>query len=247
MNGYDYFISDKSISLRVLLSSVGADNEKSLLSFFTPSCAERVYYLVHSSGGICPCADGVKYLAIFTSPFYPVVFAVRFDAANGYTGYDDLSSCNDPVIERFCKAFERAEHIADTFSLFQGDALIDANMLLSEFVQTRTVESNRIAASFGFAVVNSSTHVRLLISHIIFLSYLLDVRESLKVELANCGGILRATVYFDETLLESLAIIFPRVCGEENVVIRSDADGFAIEVIASIVDNSKIGLKSNIK
>lgn len=247
MNGYEFIICEKSVSLRVLASSAGEDAERSLLAFFTPAQTELLRRAFSQNGGICPCKEEGTCLALFTSVADPVAFAVRFQPRDGKATLGELCECDDPVVKRIYEAFLRAGGIAEAFSYFADDALIDANMLLSEFMRARIVHSDRIAASFGFAVVNSIPHVRRLLSFAVFLQFMLGKGNGLYVELSNCGGILRLTAFFGEELLSGLSYVFPKVCDEQNAVIRSEGNGYAIEAIAAIEDNSRIGLKYGMK
>lgn len=247
MIGYEFIICEKSVSLRVLTSSAGKDAEKSLLAFFTSAQTELLRRAFSQNGGICPCKEEGTCLALFTSPADPVAFAVRFQTLDGKATLGELCECEDPVVKRIYEAFLRAGGIAEAFAYFADDALIDAKMLLSEFMRTRIVYSDRIAASFGFAVVNSVPHVRRLLSFAVFLYFLLGSDAELYVELSNCGGILRLTAFFGYELLSGLMYIFPKVCDEQNAVIRSEGDCYAIEAIAAIEDDSRIGLKYGMK
>lgn len=245
MNGYEFFVVDKSNSLRILLASGNAREKESLLPLFTPGQAGKVYDLVSSNGGICPCADEARRAAIFTSTVDPVALVVCFDRIGDGAMRESIAACKDAMIRRLQSVFERAENIANSFSALPKAALTDADFLLSEFMRTRRVEAEQTVATLGFAVIGENRLISMIISCIVFLHFLLNEQADLEVEISNCGGIFRAAVRFAAKYLKAISFAFSRICGEDNVIIRTCDGGFVLEILAAVEDNSKIGLKSS--
>ena len=246
MNGYDFYIFEASRGMRILLTSNVSGEEKSILSFFLPRQASTVQEYAFSDGVICACADEVHYMAFFPYVASGIGFAVRFRPAENTEPSRSLSECSDAVILKLVSVFQRAEHIGITYPLFPAEAIIDARMLLSEYVKLRTVQSARYASSFGFAVFGESKLVVLLVQFIAFLSLVLEDKEKLYVEIADCDGIFRAEIVFSFGLLDELLDIFKRVFGERNVLMRFDGENVTVEIIAAAEDESKLGLKYGI-
>ena len=246
MKGYEFVVFNKSQTLRILFASDGFADQESMLSLFSPAQASRVHNIMKAGGGVCPCADETRCAVIFTDSVDYVAFAVILDRPCDGTLPTSAADIDDAVIKRLVNVFQRATHIGIVYERFPSEALIEANMLLCEFIRTRVVESNRIAASYGFAVVNARRLVTRLISLIVFISYILDATDDICLEIADCGGIFSATVMFSRKYLEILAFVFQRVCGDENVVLRAYKDGFSAEVIAAVEDYSKVGLKADV-
>ena len=231
--------------MRILLSD-SAYEEKSMLSLFSPRQISIVRKMEISSGGICACNEEGRYMAFFPGIIPEVSFAVRFDADKSTEYPNGLSDCGDSLIMSLVSAFERADHIGKSFSLFPDESLIEANMLLSEYIRVHTVKINRLAASFGFAVVGEGTLVTLLLMLIIFLGYILEGEDELDVEISNCDGIFKAEIFFKSGDLNDLVFTLPKICGADNVVIRCSDGKYSVDIIAAVEDDSKIGLKSSV-
>jgi hypothetical protein len=95
-------------------------------------------------------------------------------------------------------------------------------------------------------VFGESKLVVLLVQFIAFLSLVLEDKEKLYVEIADCDGIFRAEIVFSFGLLDALLDIFKRVFGERNVLMRFDGENVTVEIIAAAEDESKLGLKYGI-
>ena len=169
MKGYEFVVFNKSQTLRILFASDGFADQESMLSLFSPAQASRVHNIMKAGGGVCPCADETRCAVIFTDSVDYVAFAVILDRPCDGTLPTSAADIDDAVIKRLVNVFQRATHIGIVYERFPSEALIEANMLLCEFIRTRVVESNRIAASYGFAVVNARRLVTRLISLIVFI------------------------------------------------------------------------------
>ena len=246
MDGYDFYIFEASRGMRILLTSNESGDEKSILSFFLPRQASLIQQYAFSDGVICACADEGYYMAFFPYVTSGVGFALRFSLPNNVETPHSLSECSDAIVGMLAATFKRAEYIGTTYSMFPSESIIDARMLLSEFVKIRSVKSERSASSFGFAIFGESKLVSLLVQFIAFLSCVLEKKGTLYVEIADCDGIFQATIVFSIGLLDELLKVFKRVFGERNVLMRSVGENVSVEIIAAAEDESKIGLKSNI-